>query len=84
MAYVSPPIENAETSCAWPSTLKPPLPLVAEPAGTSAGGCAALISMSFMTPSEPGEPGAGRARLASVPSALRMLPPLRDSAPAPA
>ena len=41
MAYASPPIENAETSCERLSMPKPPLPLVAEPAGTSAGGCAA-------------------------------------------
>ena len=51
-AYVSFPIENAEMSRAPPSALKPPLPLVAEPTGTSAGRCAVLIEMPLVE-SEP-------------------------------
>ena len=51
-AYVSFPIENAETSCAPPSTLKPSLPLVALPTGTSAGRSAVLIQM-LLVESEP-------------------------------
>ena len=84
MAYVSAPIENTETSCAPPSTVKPPLPLVALPIGTSAGRSAVLIQM-LRGASEPGEPGSGSVVLAAVPVArLVMLPPLRDSASVPA
>ena len=84
MAYALPPMVNAETPCAPPSTPKPPLPLTAEPAGTSTGRCAALISMSFEPPSESADPTAGSIGVAFIPPASTIVPPLSDSASVPA
>ena len=46
--------------------------------------CVASITMPLELPSEPGVPGAGRVKLAALPAASLMVPPLSDRASAPA
>ena len=50
----------------------------------TAAGRAASISMSFRSPSDLPDPGAGSVRLAAAPVAASRIAPLPDRAPAPA